>query len=164
MTTTSGVVQIHSAPAALRPHVEWAIGAVFRAPTELVWTPQPAEPGAFRAELPWRGPIGSAAKLASAMKRWQRLRFEVTEEPTGTSEGERYSYTPDLGIFHASAGLNGDIQVHEDRLRSVMASHRDQTSLRAALDDLLGTPWDAELDAFRAAGEGAPLRWLHRVG
>ena len=32
------------------------------------------------------------------------------------------------------------------------------------LDELLGGPWDAELEPFRHAGEGAPVRWLHKVG
>lgn len=164
MTTTSGVVQIHSAPSALRPHIEWAIGGVFGAPAELVWAPQPAEPRSFRAETSWRGPAGSAARLASAMKRWERVRFEVTEEATGSSEGERYSFTPSLGVFHATMGRNGDIQIHEERLRHALLTHRDPTQLRDALEALMGTPWDAELDTFRAAGDGAPVRWLHRVG
>jgi len=30
--------------------------------------------------------------------------------------------------------------------------------------ELLGTDWDAELEPFRYAGDGAPVRWLHKVG
>ena len=37
-------------------------------------------------------------------------------------------------------------------------------SLTEALAELLGEPWDAELEVFRYAGEDAPVRWLHRVG
>ena len=29
--------------------------------------------------------------------------------------------------------------------------------------ELLGTAWDQELEPFRYAGEGASVRWLHRV-
>ena len=29
---------------------------------------------------------------------------------------------------------------------------------------LLGSPWDDELEVFRYAGEGAPVRWVHEVG
>ena len=36
---------------------------------------------------------------------------------------------------------------------------RDSASRR-----LLGGPWDAELESFRHAGDGAPVRWLHQVG
>lgn len=164
METTRGVVQIHSAPSALCPHIEWAIGGVFGVPADLTWTPQPAERGAYRAETGWHGPVGSAARLASAMKRWERVRFEVTEDATAASEGVRYSYTPALGVFQAATGRNGDVLVHEDRLRLAMLRHRDAADLRAALDELVGAPWDAELDVFRAADSGAPVRWLHRVG
>ena len=31
------------------------------------------------------------------------------------------------------------------------------------IDQLLGKPWDDELETFRHAGEGAPVRWLHQV-
>lgn len=164
METTRGVVHVHSAPSALRPHVEWALGGVLGVPAELSWTPQPAERGSYRAESQWHGPVGSAARLASAMKRWDRVRFEVTEEASAESEGVRYSYTPTLGIFQAPISRNGDILVHEDRLRLAMLRHREPAALRVALDALLGADWDAELDAFRAADDGAAVRWLHRVG
>ncbi|MCC5698098.1 DUF3145 domain-containing protein [Klebsiella pneumoniae] len=29
---------------------------------------------------------------------------------------------------------------------------------------MLGAAWDAELEPFRHAGDGAPVIWLHRVG
>lgn len=166
MTTTRGVVHIHSAPSALCPHIEWALGGVFGVPAELRWSPQPAERGAYRAETSWQGPAGSAARLASAMKRWGRVRFEVTEEATAESEGERYSYTPALGVFQAPVARSGDVLIHEERLRAALLRHRDPAELRRALDELLGAPWDAELDVFRAAAadDPAPVRWLHRVG
>ena len=120
---------------------------------------------AYRAEYVWRGPVGTATTLASALKRWPRLRFEVTETATATSEGERYAYTPSLGIHHATMGLHGDILVPEDRIRhALVTSGGDDRALRAALDDLLGAAWDAELDVFRQAAEGEPVRWLTEVG
>ncbi len=164
MEKTRGVVHVHSAPSALCPHVEWAVGGVFGVPADLDWLPQPAERATYRAEIAWHGPVGSAARLASAMRRWERVRFEVTEEATASSEGVRYSYTPALGVFQATLSHNGDVLVHEDRLRLAMMRDRDPSALASALDELLGTPWDAELDVFRAADDGAPVRWLHRVG
>lgn len=164
MTTTRGVLHIHSAPSALCPHVEWAVGAVFGVPVDLQWRPQPAERAAYCAEFTWRGPVGTATRLASAMRRWSRLRFEVTEEATADSEAERYSFTPALGVFHATVGLHGDILVPEDRIRHAMVStDGDAEALRAALNDLLGAAWDAELDVFRAAAAGDPIRWLNDV-
>lgn len=165
MPSTRGVLQVLSAPSPLCPHVEWAIGGAFGTPVSLEWHPQPAERATYRAEWAWTGPAGSATRLASALRRWPRLRFEVTEHATADSEGERYSYTPGLGIFHATMGLHGDILVPEDRLRHAMLSAgADHRALRAALDDLLGSAWDEELDVFRQAADGESVRWLHKVG
>ena len=118
--TTRGVLYVHSAPRALCPHVEWAVGGVLGARVQLDWIRQPAAPGTWRAEFSWRGETGTASKLASALRGWQMLRFEVTSEPCATAEGERYSATPDLGIFHAVTGMHGDILVPEDRLRAAL--------------------------------------------
>ena len=164
MSTTRGVLFIHSAPSALCPHVDWAVGGVFGAPMRLDWTPQPVERSTYRAEYSWVGPTGTAARLASALRGWQRLRFEVTEEATGSTEAERYCYTPTLGVFHAVTGLHGDIMVPEDRLRHALLVAADGgPDLRSALDELLGRSWDSELEPFRYAGGGAPVRWLHEV-
>ena len=35
---------------------------------------------------------------------------------------------------------------------------------RWVLDLALGRAWDDELEPFRYAGDGAPVRWLHQVG
>jgi Protein of unknown function (DUF3145) len=37
-------------------------------------------------------------------------------------------------------------------------------SLEVELALLLGQPWDDELEPFRMAGAGAPVRWLHATG
>ncbi len=164
MSTTRGVLYVHSAPSALCPHVEWAVGGVFGAPVRVDWIPQPIERASYRTEFSWSGPQGSAARLASALKGWQKLRFEVTEEATSSSEGERYSYTPTLGVFHAITGLHGDIMIPEDRIRHAMSlATFGGRSLSDGLAELLGTSWDEELEPFRYAGEGTPVRWLHEV-
>ena len=66
-------------------------------------------------------------RIASALRGWNHLRFEVTEDPTAVTEGARYSYTPDLGVFHAVTGLHGDILIPEDRLRAAMVKARTAT-------------------------------------
>ncbi len=40
---------------------------------------------------------------------------------------------------------------------------RGESDLEAEISSLLGKPWDDELETFRHAGEGAPVRWLHQV-
>jgi hypothetical protein len=149
----------------LCPHVEWAVGGVLGVRVTLDWTPQPAAPGAVRAELSWQAEAGSGARLASALRDWVHLRFEVTEEPSAGAEGERWSSTPDLGLFHATTGVHGDILVREDRLRAALAraAADPATDVVAELQGLLGKAWDDELETFRYAGDGAPVRWLHQV-
>lgn len=162
MTSGTGVIWIHSTPSALCPHIEWAVGGVLGVPVSFEWTPQPVD-RSQRAEYLWKGPAGSAATIASALSRWGRVRFEITEDASG-SEGERYSYTPDLGVFRAATGEFGDIMVHEDRIRAAMAEDANGGEpLRVALDRLMGRPWDDELEVFRHAGDDAPVRWLHKV-
>jgi len=159
-----GVVYIHSAPSALCPHVEWAVGGVLGMAPHLEWTPQPAQPGTYRMEYSWVGGLGTAAAITSALRGWNHLRFEVTEEPTSGTEGARYCATPQLGVFHAVTGLHGDIMIPEDRLKAaVLKATLGGTTLELEIDKLLGKPWDDELETFRHAGDGVAVRWLHQV-
>ena len=90
MTTrhaTRGVLYVHSAPSALCPHIEWAVGGVLGNAVSLDWTPQPAQAGTYRAEFSWLGDAGTAAAIASALRGWNHLRFEITEEPTTAHRG-----------------------------------------------------------------------------
>lgn len=163
--TTRGVIFVHSAPTALCPHIEWAVGAALGVRPHLDWTPQPAADGAWRTELSWAAEPGTGARLATALRGWAKLRYEVTEEPSALADGARWSHTPALGIHHSVVGLHGDVLVAEDRLRAaVETSAGDPVALSAALDRVLGRAWDDELEPFRYAGDGAPVRWLHRVG
>lgn len=163
--TARGVLFVHSAPSALCPHVEWAAAGVLDARQNVQWTAQPAEPGSWRTEVSWAGPAGTGARLASALRGWAKLRYEVTEEPSSGADGARWSHTPALGIHHAVIGVHGDVLLGEDRLRSAVAiSAGNATILTEELDRALGRAWDDELEPFRCAGDGAPVRWLHRVG
>ena len=163
-TATRGVLFIHSAPSALCPHVEWAAGGVLGNAVNLEWTPQPAQAGTYRAEYSWTGDAGTAAAITSALRGWNQLRFEITEEPTSSSEGARFSYTPELGVFHGVTGLHGDLMIPEDRIKAaVIKAALGETTLELEVDKLLGKPWDDQLETFRHAGDGVPVRWLHQV-
>ncbi len=164
---TRGVLFVHSAPRALCPHVEWAARGVLDVPVGLDWTTQPAAPGLLRAELSWQAPQGTGARLTSALRGWAHLRYEVSEEPSAGVDGGRWSHTPELGIFHAVTDVHGNVVVPEDRVRAALeqADGEDGAArLRTDLDLALGRAWDDELEVFRYAGDGAPVRWLHRVG
>ncbi|UED86662.1 DUF3145 domain-containing protein [Streptomyces profundus] len=162
--TTRGVLYVHSAPRALCPHIEWALASVLNSRVSLEWIRQPVSPGTWRAEFSWQGEPTTASHLASALRGWQLLRYEVTADPGSAAEGERYSCTPELGIYHAITGRHGDIMIPEDRLRAAAArAAAGETDLQSEISRLLGKPWDDELEPFRHAGEGAPVRWLHQV-
>jgi hypothetical protein len=119
----------------------------------------------MRAELDWQAHPGTAGAITSALAGWNRLRFEVTEEASPGCDAVRYCYTPELGTFSATTSANGDVMVPEDRLRAVMSLCAATVSpLEAELSRLLGTAWDNELEPFRRAADGAPVRWLNATG
>ena len=164
-TVTRGVVYIHSTPKALCPHVGWAVEGVLGSRVHLEWTEQPVTPSMVRAELSWTGEAGTGARLASALRGWDHLRYEVTEEPSPGCDGSRWSHTPSLGIHHTWTSASGDAVVNEDRLREVvLLAQGSPEAMGEMLEELLGVDWDEELEPFRYAGEGAPVRWLHKVG
>jgi len=163
--TTRGVVYVHSAPTSLCPHIGWALESVLGRRVTLDWTPQPAGPRLVRTELSWSADAGTGSRLASALRGWDHLRYEVTEEPSPGVDGSRWSSTPTLGIHHTWVSATGDALVHEDQVRAAIArAAGDPATLEAELDAVLGGDWDRELEPFRYAGEGAPVRWLHKVG
>ena len=45
-----------------------------------------------------------------------------------------------------------------------MLAQGSPDAIEEMLEEVLGTEWDAELEPFRVAGEGTPVRYLHRVG
>jgi Protein of unknown function (DUF3145) len=172
-----GVLQVHSAPPALCPHIEWAVAGALGVPVNLPWVAQAAAPGMVRAELDWQASPGTSAAITSALADWSQLRFEVTEEASPGCDAVRYSYTPDLGVFSAVTMANGDILIPESRLRAALTLAAVTPELvggprapdrAGSLEDeiarLLGQPWDDELEPFRCAGDGAPVRWLHATG
>jgi hypothetical protein len=166
----TGVVYIHASPAAVCPHVEWALSSTLKpqgrqhpgleAGANLKWTPQPAMPGQLRAVTNWVGPVGTGARLANALRSWSVLRFEVTEDPSDGVDGQRFSHTPQLGLWSGAMSANGDVMVGEMRLRALMAAGAD--TLAAELDSVLGTAWDDALEPYRDGGDGAEVTWLNR--
>lgn len=164
---TAGVVYIHSSPAALCPHIEWALASALGAPAQLRWTAQPAAAGQLRATSEWIGPVGTASRIAQALRSWPVLRFEVTEDASEGVDGERYSFVPDLGLWHGSISANGDVMIGEMRLRGMLRTAREldkysSYDLAAEIDRALGTAWDEDLELYRSGSEGAEITWLRR--
>ncbi|MGA1811640.1 MULTISPECIES: DUF3145 domain-containing protein [unclassified Frondihabitans] len=162
---TRGVLFVHSSPRALSPHVEWAAGRALGTAVNFSWGEQPVLKGALRAEFFWEGPVGTGAQIASALRGWEHLRYEVTEDPSSHADGGRWMHTPDLGVFFAQTDSAGNTVIPEDRIRYAMEIAGSNTlELHRELRLALGQAWDDELEPFRHASEGNPVVWLHKVG
>ena len=74
--------------------------------------------------------------------------------PTVAFEGHEFDKTD----------VHGNVVVPEDRVRAALEDAHDPWAMRESLHLALGKAWDDELEPFRYAGAGAPVRWLHRVG
>jgi hypothetical protein len=144
-----GFLTIHSAPSALRHHIDWAIQTVLGNWIKLSWNPQPLMPGTFRTQLEFRASQGAAAEIASSLRSWHYLNFEVIE---GTElGGELFRFTPELGIHRAIVDQTGAVQVNENQLTTILARSFDEESIRQGISDMVGNPWELELDRFRSA-------------
>jgi len=162
--STRGAVYVHSSPAAVCPHVEWAISGTLGTRVTLQWTAQRAATGQLRAECSWTGRVGTGGALVTALRAWPMLRFEVTEEPSQGVDGERFCHVPGLGLWRARTSANGDVVVGEDQLRALVAGSRGPEAFAHQVDQLLGAACDDALEPYRRAGDGAPVAWLHQVG
>lgn len=162
---TRGVLFVHSAPKALTPHVEWAAGKALGHAVNFAWQDQPVLPGSLRTEFEWEGPVGSAAGIASALRGWEHLRFEVTEEASLGVDGGRFMHTPDLGVFYIQMDAAGNSVIQEQRVSYALeVGAGDATEVARELRLALGVAWDEELEPFRHAGDDSRVVWLHRVG
>jgi len=143
----TGLLVIHSAPAALRPHIEWALQSLMGVSIPITWKPQPHSPGTFRTTLIYRDRLGLASHIASHLRAWHYLRFEITEcESDG---GELFRFTPDLGMHRARIDGAGSVMVDENQISRALASSCDEETLRDALSSLIGSQWESELEIFR---------------
>ncbi|CAN2185771.1 Protein of unknown function DUF3145 [Candidatus Nanopelagicaceae bacterium] len=152
----AGLVVIHSAPTALRQHIEWGLNSLLGAPQNIFWRDQPLAPGTVRTTLEFRAPFGTASKIATALKNWHFLRFEVSE--LGSHGGEIFRCTPELGIHRATVDQVGTILISEDVIQKAL-THFDDLELRENLERSLGKEWEVALEPFR----GVDLQEIQRL-
>ena len=155
---TNGSLIIHSAPSALRTHIDWAIKDILGSSVHLQWRPQPNFVGTYRTEISWRDLAGSGSKLASALASWHYLRFEIFE--SGADSGELFRFTPELGILRNQTDGAGNILLTELQVSSALGNSFEEDELRDAINRLLGKPWEDVLEPLRAVDqrEVAPLK------
>jgi hypothetical protein len=144
-----GFLTIHSTPSALRHHIDWAIQAILGTWVKPTWSPQPLIPGSYRTQLEFRDRQGAAAELASSLRSWHYLNFEVIENTD--NGGELFRCTPELGIHRALVDQTGAVILSENQLDTVLKNSFDEESIRHAIAGLLGNSWEQELDRFRSA-------------
>jgi hypothetical protein len=145
-SSIAGLVTIHSAPCALRQHIEWGLNAILGQPLNYTWRDQPLAAGTIRTTIEYRGEAGLAAKIATALKNWHYLRFEVQE--FGKDGGEYFRFTPELGIHRANVDAVGSILISENVIRKALTSF-DDLEVRENLVLALGELWEEALEPMR---------------
>lgn len=140
-----GYLAIHSAPSALTRHIQWAVANLLGRSVLLMWKPQPLLAGTYRATCEWRDRTGTGAELASVLRGWHYLRFEIREEEAETTV--LYRFTPELGIHRAVLDQSGSVMLRENQITSALTLNDDE--LRSSLARSLGREWDQELEQFR---------------
>ena len=103
--------------------------------------------GTFKSVIAWRDREGVAAAIASALRSWHYIYFEVIEDTN--DGGELFRFTPELGIHRALTDLTGSVVMSENQINSVLANCFDEESIRAGLALIIGTDWEIELERFR---------------
>lgn len=152
-STTRGTLTIHSAAAALTPHITWTIQNIAHTDIDIVWEPQTLHQGSQRASLEWSGGVDTPTRLASSLAPFKKIWFEVTVEGTSSTNPGRWMYTPSLGITHVQTDIEGNFVLTEDRLKAaVEKSGADFATLIDQLSKDLAEPWDEELEPLREAG------------
>lgn len=103
--------------------------------------------GTYKCTLTWRDRQGVAAAVASALRSWHYICFEVQEDTN--SGGELFRFTPELGIHRAVTDLSGAVVISENQIGEVLKNSFDDESIRAGLALLIGSDWENELERFR---------------
>lgn len=156
--SNNGSLIIHSAPSALRTHIDWAIRDILGKGVLINWRPQPVFVGTYRTEISWRDLVGSGAKLCSALASWHYLRFEIFEGQADS--GELFRFTPELGILRNQTDGVGNILLTELQINGLLSNSFEEDELREAINKILGKPWEEVLEPLRAIDlrEVAPLQ------
>lgn len=149
--SSHGTLTIYSLPRAIATHVEWNISSILGQPLTFKWRTQNLDPGAMKTSMQWSGGRATAQELASMLRGWHYITFEIYQASTGGSDGALYMCTPELGLFTATIGPHGDVMVNENQISMLIDSNRPTTSIFEELERALGRPWDATLETYRRA-------------
>jgi hypothetical protein len=147
----AGRILIYSTPAALTQHIEWAINQKLGQVVTLTWVNQPLNPSSLAMEFEYKHQHPVAAQIATALKGWCYIRFEITEVNKNTNDATLYRVSPDLGLHQASLASNGDVVLNENQVNTILKNSMTHDRLINNLENALGNQWEAELEPYRLA-------------
>ena len=145
-------------------HIEWAINQVIGQVISFTWVNQPLNPGSKALQIEYKHHMPIAAKLATALKAWHYIRFEIREVNKNTQDATYYRATPDLGLHQAQLASNGDVVLNENQVNSILKNSLSYEKLQANLENALGINWDLELEPYRLALAGPMLDTVSKSG
>lgn len=156
---TTGVVYVHASPAAVCPHVEWALSSTLSARANLKWTrslpcrgscgPSPTGEDRSVPAPSWPTRCGRGPCCASRSPKTRARAWTAIGGATRLSSGcGTVRWAPTATSWSARCGC------------ALLASGAD--TLAAELDTVLGTAWDEALEPCRGGGDTGELTWLNR--
>lgn len=146
---THGTLTIFTAPRAVLKHIEWGISEALGFPISLQWEVQPLVSGTFQSSLNWRGGMGAGSRIATHLRGWHYLRFELFEPPSHGSDGSLFLFDPELGLYRGDVGPHGDIIVNENQINQILRDHIKESDITEKLERIIGRPWDVSFEPFR---------------
>lgn len=147
--STHGRVEIYSAPKAVLTHIQWSLSDAIGHPVDINWSPQPLRSGTWKSSISWSSSLGAGARIATTLRGWHYLNFEVYEAALNGSDGSIFLFTPELGLFRANIGPHGDIVLNEHQISNAMKNSLQEGELTSNLERMLGVPWHESLEPFR---------------
>jgi Protein of unknown function (DUF3145) len=111
----------------------------------------------FGAEFDFDTAGDAVSRIASQLSNLGSVTFEVTAPCDANDLGQRFAFTPELGLFHGQIDHAGNLVVTEHQLQRVLSLFNQvgSTGVEIALVDCLGTAWDQSLGRDHEAFEFA---------
>jgi len=162
-TFDTGLVAIHAAPSDYLSRIDTLLSEMALISAAHRWRPltgyavhtldQTTRSLLFSLDFTFDASVVDATRIASELAGIQRIWFEVSTPPNEDDLGQRFAFTPVLGIFHSQLDQGGNQVFGENQLLAAISAStfRPADELRLALESLLGVAWDQQLEPLRRA-------------
>ncbi len=154
-------LMVHAVPKSVLSRLESELSALIHAQGAWEWLKSPnlaftvdfnsqvSEP-MLSGSMAFNANLDTVSQIASRLAALRTIWFEVAIEYSMHGLGQRYCYTPLLGIFHSQLDEVGNQVFGENQLKSLTENHRG-SSLQQKLREVLGVEWDSQLEPLRKA-------------